>query len=359
MKLDTVLARIPAWYESGLCIHLQSAPGRGKSTTIEAVPELLASRYPDKAFGIVIINGGSLTIADATGYLVPVTRDGSSYSEFTRPFWWMTAENKPLEAYDGGIVFVDEEDKLDVDVKKILGEGALSGRLGSHRIPPGWRIWTAGNRQRDRSGSTRRLDHLINRRMEIEITDDIESWIHWAVQNNVSAEAIAFTKLNPTIVFASEVPEVQGPWCTPRSLVLADRFMQALAGPDGAAPIEDPDLAIEVAGLIGVAAQRQFFAMIATRLKLPALEDILEAPEKALLPQKIDEQMLVAFFLAARAERDTIGQIIRYIERLPVDMAMAFGKAAFKRAPVLIANKEVMAWTKRNAGMINLLQYGR
>jgi len=359
LKLDTVLARIPAWYESGLCIHLQSAPGRGKSTTIEAVPDLLASRYPDKAFGIVIINGGSLTIADATGYLVPVTRDGSSYSEFTRPFWWMTGENKPLEAYDGGIVFVDEEDKLDVDVKKILGEGALSGRLGSHRIPPGWRIWTAGNRQRDRSGSTRRLDHLINRRMEIEITDDIESWIHWAVQNKVSAEAIAFTKLNPTIVFASEVPEIQGPWCTPRSLVLADRFMQALASPDGSAPIEDPDLAIEVAGLIGVAAQRQLFAMIATRLKLPALEDILEDPEKALLPQKIDEQMLVAFFLAARAERDTIGQIIRYIERLPVDMAMAFGKAAFKRAPVLIANKEVMAWTKRNAGMINLLQYGR
>ena len=32
----------------------------------------------------------------------------------------------------------------------------------------------AGNRMSDRSGSTRELDHLINRRIRIEVTDDVE-----------------------------------------------------------------------------------------------------------------------------------------------------------------------------------------
>ena len=35
---------------------------------------------------------------------------------------------------------------MDTDLKKIIGEAALSGRLGPHFIPEGWVIWMAGNR---------------------------------------------------------------------------------------------------------------------------------------------------------------------------------------------------------------------
>ena len=93
----------------------------------------------------------------------------------------MTTEGKLLSEYDGGIILVDEADKLGMDEKKIVGEAALSKILGSHKFPPGWVVVFAANRMSDRSGSTRELDHLINRRIKIEITDDVESWVEWAL----------------------------------------------------------------------------------------------------------------------------------------------------------------------------------
>jgi hypothetical protein len=50
---------------------------------------------------------------------------------FSDPFFWRTDDGKRLEEYDGGIIFVDELDKMDTDVKKCIGEAALSGRSGS------------------------------------------------------------------------------------------------------------------------------------------------------------------------------------------------------------------------------------
>ena len=41
---------------------------------------------------------------------------------------------------------------------------------------------------------------------------------------------IAFTEQNAQLVFTGGVPEKQGPWCTPRSLVKTDNYLQVLSG---------------------------------------------------------------------------------------------------------------------------------
>jgi hypothetical protein len=100
-----------------------------------------------------------------------------------------------------GVIFIDEADKMDIDVKKVVGEMALSGRCGPHKLPDGWVVWMAGNRAGDRSGSTKELDHLINRRDEIDVTDDLASWEMWCIKRGVHHTIIAFGVGNPHIVF--------------------------------------------------------------------------------------------------------------------------------------------------------------
>ena len=154
MNLDTFADKATAFFLAKKCVYLKSPPGRGKTTTIvSAVPRM--AKQLDKNLGIVVINGPLLTPADAVGYLVPKHLEGGrTVSVYTDPFWWVTEEGKRLEEYDGGVIFVDEADKMDVDVKKVIGEMALSGRCGPHRLPAGWVTWMAGNRSQDRSGST-------------------------------------------------------------------------------------------------------------------------------------------------------------------------------------------------------------
>lgn len=357
MKLATFYKQSTAYYISGKCKYLRSAPGRGKTATITAcVPKI--ARDLNKRLGFTMMSGPLLNPADTIGYLVPRHNDdGTVESLYTRPFWWRTEEGKYLEEYEGGIVFIDEVDKADVDVKKILGEMAYSGKCGPHRLPPGWVVWMAGNRQGDRSGSTKELDHLINRRFEIDVTDDIKGWEEWALKNNVHPTIVAFAVQNPQIVFSDELPKEQGPWCTPRSLVATGELLATLAtlaGNEHGLPDDDDAVEIAAAG-IGKAAAAQLFATIQLEGELPKYDAIIKDPAGAKLPANPGAQMLGCYQLASRVEAATLPAVIQYVERMPADFAATFAKAACTRVRMFAAHPAMMDWTKRNNSLMTTL----
>lgn len=354
MKLSSLTSMAPALYLSGKSIYLKSAPGRGKTTTVKDCVPLIARKL-NKKMGFVLINGPLLTPADAVGYLVPTKADdGRIESKYTDPFWWRTSEGKRLEEYDGGIVFVDEADKMDVDVKKVIGEMALTGRCGPHQLPPGWSVWMAGNRSGDRSGSTKELDHLINRRIELDVTDDIEGWVDWAMRHNVPPTLVAFAKSNPQIVFPNELPKEQGPFCTPRSLVAVGELLASISGDVHKLPLDDAALEL-TAGGIGQAAAAQLWATIKLEAELPDLARVVAEPDKAKLPKAPDAQMLAVFKLASLTDDKNLAPIITYVERLPADFAATYAKSIGQRNPRLFVQKPMVDWCKRNSSLVSLV----
>ena len=359
MKLSTILHMSTSYYLSGKCIYLTSAPGRGKTSTIMAAVPKVAKEL-GLNLGITVLQGPLLNPADTVGYLVPTKgEEGRIESKYTEPFWWRTDEGKRLNDYDGGIVFIDEIDKADMDVKKMIGEMALSGRCGVHKLPKGWVVWMAGNRAGDRSGSTKELDHLINRRFEVGITDDLVGWEDWALSHGVHPSGIAFAMQNPQIVFPDSLPDRQGPFCTPRSLVATIEMLTTLAGNTGEGKLAtlptDTDAIEMAAGGIGQAAAAQLFAMLRLESELPTLEEIIKSPDTTRLPTKADAQMLVCYKLAHVAEAASLEPVIQYIERLPADFAVTFAKALVKRDPLFAAKPAMMAWVRRNSAIMQMV----
>lgn len=350
ITLSEFLNDAPKLYRSGKCIYLKSAPGRGKTTAILDSVGIIAEAT-GKRMGVVVISGPLLNPPDSIGFGLPKHHDDYAEMIFSRPFWWRTRDGKRLEEYDGGIIFVDEADKMDVDIKKCIGEAALSGRLGPHTLPPGWVIWMAGNREGDRSGSTRELDHLINRRMEVDIRDDYAGWEAWAFKNGVSAETITFAQQNPQIVFSDKAPEKQGPWCTPRSLVETDELMRDFSDETGRVPTEGT-IRTYVAGGIGEAAAAQLFAFIRLGHEMPPLDEIIAKPADTKLPDKPDAQMLVCYSLAARIDAHNAEPIIKYVERMPKEFALTFARAACNRDYKLAITPAFRAWTQRNSTLM-------
>ncbi|CAB4124983.1 AAA domain containing protein [uncultured Caudovirales phage] len=354
MNLTSVARNAKSFYQSAACYYFTSRPGMGKTTTVEACVPIIA-RALDLNLGFVLINAPLLTPADAVGYLVPKHHDdGRVESLYTDPFWWITSEGKRLEEYDGGILFIDELDKADVDVKKVLGEMAETGRCGPHRLPAGWVVWAAGNRSQDRSGSTKELDHLINRRIEIEITDDIGAWETWSLKNGVHPAIVTFGVQNPHLVFQSEMPEKQGPFCSPRSLVKVGKVLACMADDKGLLPTDSD--AIEIAGgAIGKPAAAQLFATLRLQAEMPPLESIIAAPDKVRVPDAPDAQMLICYNLAHRVDAANMGQLIKYIDRMPADFAITFAKAVVARLPAFVARPEMLDWAKRNNSLMTTL----
>ena len=212
----------------------------------------------------------------------------------------------------------------------------------------------AGNTSKHRSGSTKELDHLINRRREIAVTDDIDAWTKWAVTHGVTPLTIAFANQHSEIVFTQDVPTTQGPWCTPRSLVDADRYMQILHEETGAFP-DDSTTLEEIAGDIGQAAAVTFFSFVRLERELPKFEAIVRSPDTIKIPQKPDGQMLSVYNLAHRVCEKTLEPVIVYIERLGKEFAVTFAKAACQRNPQLVINPAMRKWSTQNASLMAAL----
>jgi hypothetical protein len=214
----------------------------------------------------------------------------------------------------------------------------------------------AGNRYGvDRSGSTKELDHLINRRCEIPIQVDVDGWTNWANKNLVHPITIGFANTNPQIVFHAEVPKKQGPWCTPRSLVKADRYLQGKAQYNGGEIKLDPTSNEIVAGIIGEGAQVQYVNSIKLAQQMPKFEDICRNPEKVKVPEAPDAAMLVCFNLAHRVDEKTAEPVIKYVERFPKEFAVTFARAACNRNAMLVTTKAFNAWSMRNSSLVALL----
>jgi hypothetical protein len=370
MNLTQFKRELRHYIDAGITVQMISPPGLGKSDSIDqAVADYNKAEGPG-TWGISTVMLATYTPPDLLGYLMPgkqvvTNADGSSsemrVSEFTMPPWMMSDEGRPMISYPRGIVFFDEWDKADPDVKRAAAEILLKGRAGKWRLPRDrFAVVTASNRAQDRSGSTKEYDFVINRRAEVHIQPDIASWEDWAVRNSIVPLFVTFAKKHPGIVFEGKVPDVQGPFCTPRTLVMASNLLQGKFDSKGALPLDDERqeamMTEMLTGLIGAPAANQLLTWCKLKTDVPDFDDIVKNPLGTEIPGKPDAKMLVAYECAHRCTQENSGAVIDYALRLPKEFQITFGAAAIKRDHRLLAAKAFKdKFIKQNASLIQLI----
>lgn len=347
----------PQLLDTGTSMELISAPGRGKSQFVRDQVKLNSERT-GQVWGFSTLFLATMTPSDLLGYMVPgVDSKGRKVSEFTMPPWMVTVDGGNVADYPRGILFLDEFGQGEADVKRASAELLLNGQLGPWKLPKGWSVVAASNRANDRSGVTKSFDFVINRRLEIHIKDDFEAWEDWALGHGVDPLILAFAKTNIHIVFADGVPEKQGPWCTPRSLVMAADLLDSFRarGDDGTkGPFPTHDIAKKVcSGMIGEAATAQMFATIMLATSMPKFEDIVADPAGVFIPDAPDARMLVTYQLADRAQGAAVAPITKYIRRFPPEFIALWARAAVKRNPDITSTKEMLDLYMANASLFS------
>ena len=340
-----------------LAVELVSQPGLGKSDFVASLIQSQSART-GQPWGFATCFLATQTPSDMLGFMVPTTDDkGRARSVFTMPSWYQTTDGQTVEDYPRGILFLDEYGQGEADVKRASAELLLNGRLGPWTLPAGWTVIAASNRANDRSGVTKSFDFVINRRMEVHVTASIDAWKEWALAAGVHPIAVHFASENPGIVFPDGVPDRQGPWCTPRSLVKANDLLQALRPegmPDDQLPEDGAALQL-VSGLIGEAAAAQLFATIRLASEMPPFDEIIAKPGTTRVPTKPDACYLIAYQIAHRTTRQNADAAITYIERMPAEFSFIYAKAAITRDRSLGATPAFSKWCVRNASLVNAI----
>jgi hypothetical protein len=361
MKLNELTARLPALYYSALedggpSYYVTSAPGRGKTSVFKQFARLMKRVDPAGKYGMVVINGANFTLMTAMGFMVWETdAKGRAVAKFTLPYWWTTEEGRPIDEYDGVLILVDEADKLGQDERKIVGEAALSKVLGNHRFPAGTVVMFAGNRMQDRSGSTRELDHLINRRILIEVQDDIEAWADWAKGEKLLPETIQFAEENPQLLFEPR-PEDQRPWCTPRSLHQVDIHLRSLMASFDTDKIPtDPLTQEEIKGGIGAPACAQFIKTIRLGQDCASYEEVISNPLGVTLPSRPDAQRLMSYKMASRVEVKDAAKVLAFMGRMPQEHMIMFVRMACQRNYEIALEPHFLAWCGKTSALTAVL----
>jgi hypothetical protein len=225
--------------------------------------------------------------------------------------------------WPAGILFLDEITSAPPSVSAAAYQLILDRRLGDYRVPPGWAIFAAGNRQGDRGVTYAMPAPLANRFSHFEVDVNLDDWAAWSYANGIDERLVAFLRFKPELLFDFDPAKNAGgemAFPSPRSWEFAHRALQKFADHSAL-------LAGALAACVGQAAGIECAAFIDSLDRLPDLDAICAGTE-ASMPVEIDLQYAVAAALAGRAlraarnlpatEAQTLwGHILDYAQRFP------------------------------------------
>lgn len=355
-ELQTI---VPRALLAGVSVEIKSSPGTGKTVFSHSLPELM-QKLTGHEYKMAEIFCPNYEYSDLAGlqFKKEVDHNGErvSVADPTVPYWAILEDGSFIWDHPHGVIVLEEIGQAGAEVRKTLANLRLEKRINKWQLPKGWHVIALSNRSSDRSGVTKEFDHEINRRIEFTLDANVDDWADWADHNGVHPLLINFAQVNPHIVFSGEVPEKQGPYCTPRSLALLNKVL--LQFTDSMETLPTDKLAHEVMiGLIGESAAAQLISTVRLANEMPSFKEIVNDPDNAHVPppERPDAQMLVCYRLASMIDDKSFPNAMRYLKRFPAEFSMTFLKSAVARNPRLVSTQVFSDWSVDNRDLVESL----
>ncbi len=232
---------------------------------------------------------------------------------------WATPRMLPDADRHGpsGILFLDEITSALPAVSAAAYQLILDRSLGDYRVPDGWVIFAAGNRQGDRGVTYAMPSPLANRFTHFSFDINLDDWVLWAHKNKIDERIIAFLRFRPELLFDFDPAQDPVAFPTPRSWEFAHHALYKFN--------EQPNiLAGALQACVGKAAGIELSAFIDNLQNLPDIAAILNG-EDVPAPESIDLQYALASSLVGHSVRSvdspdknkTLGSILDYAARFP------------------------------------------
>ena len=305
MKPSAITTALRALTEARQPVFIWGGPGIGKSAVVRQVAA-----------------AAGLPLRDVRALLLdPVDLRGLPFLGTDGRAKWAAPDFLPSDGC--GILFLDELNAAPAMVQAACYQLVLDRSLGEYRLPEGWAIVAAGNREGDRGATTRMPAPLRNRFVHLDFELDGEEWSRWAIKTGIRAEVIAFLRFRPELLSVFDRDAHAFP--SPRSWEFVARMIDCGAGRG-----VEHEL---FAGAVGAGAATEFSAFLATYRELPNIDAILLNPLQEPVPEGPAAQYAVSAALARCASDLNFDRICAYIERLPVEFQVLCVRDASLRAP--------------------------
>lgn len=344
MKPSQATELATLYVQAGQPVIMHGSPGIGKSSIVHQIAKNLNLPLIDMRLS-------QMDSVDLRG--IPYRDNGMTY--------WATNSQLPTdEKVHGpeGILFLDEFTSARREMQAPAYQIVLDHRIGTTPLLPGWRIMAAGNLTSDRAIVEQMSTALKNRFGHIFLESDHEDWCAWALNSGVSVEVLGFIRFRPNLLndfenaIAKDKKSVDKgqkmtdlmAFATPRSWGFVDKMLKK-----GVPSHLEYDL---YSGLVGEGATAEFLAYVKHHRDLPNLDQLLMAPDKAVVPTEPAQLYALSTGLAAKITEDNIDRAVKYLDRIPKEFQVMCVKDAVVRSPVLCSTKTFNTWSVKNAKVL-------
>jgi hypothetical protein len=290
---------------------LWGPPGGGKTQKIYQWVQ-------ERGLQLWTVLGSTLAPTDVVCYM-PDTATRKLIACFTERFPDVV-DNPDAE----GIIFLDEAPNTHQEVMKPLMKLINERELDGLVIPKRVMFLLAGNRVSDRAGANQLLSSFSNRLDHMEFTVDPEEVADHFMEKGYDPMLVSYFYVCPDQV---HIFEPQNPtWPNPRTWEFLALKMKYAKGPLTLA---------DMAGVLGLAAAKQFHAYLLTAEELHSKADLIADPLGIDLPTKSSHEWQTIAMLSTSLSPKEFEPVSRYVQRLPDNRQVLFIKLLRKRKDVI------------------------
>lgn len=262
-------------------IFLWGLPGIGKSAGIAQLVEEENKRLMEitpkedlfynrngelVAFDFIDIRLSLKDATDISGLPTFYTdKDGKKRTE------WALPDEFPTDPKWKGIIFLDEFNLAQPLVMNACYQLVEDRRIGTYKLPDSAVIVAAGNDNDCKAFNTELPDAMKDRFTHIKIGIDFETWMLWAVKNNINPNIITFLKNQKPELFYDKQALENGEtvFATPRSWEVVSQILELTN------EVSENTIKNHINGRIGIEAGTIFWNFLQKAKKLPDFEDII------------------------------------------------------------------------------------
>lgn len=325
MKIPAFKSALTASLTNGWNFLVQSAPGIGKSDSVEQVAAALG-------YDLMILHPVVQSPDDVKGlgFITPDNR-----AEFI-PYANM---RKMLEATRPLIVFLDDLGQSTQAMQGAYMQLVLAREIDGKKLSPHVRFVAATNRRTDNAGVSGIISALISRFHAVVTLDvDADAWVQWGLANGMPAELLAFIKFRPALISTFDPKKRDEQFACPRTIANLGKWINA-----GVIDLEVWN------GAVGEAFATEFFGFYQIYSKVAGtLSQVVLNPSTVAIPNDPAMMFALASALAHIAKPANIDAIGTFAERIDSEYRTFFYKSATMRNPALCNTAAYVSWTLKH-----------
>jgi len=274
-------------------------------------PMMLEKEVPCDQHGVQLYEG-------ASGYTY---EDGKVFKETAKNKVQMQLMKVPNDST--GILFLDELNQAPPMVQAASYQLLLNRAVGDYKLPDGWAILAAGNRESDRSNAQRMPAALSLRLTHVDYDVNVDDWCDWALDQGdaVPVELLAFIRFRPDLLHKFDATQRSSP--NPRGWFFCGQYTNS-----GLAP----ELEFEMMkGTVGEAAAGEYKAFLQVFRELPSVDAVKLDPEGTPISDKPAVRFAIGAALAAATTKDVFGRFMQYMGRMEPEWQITYVRDAQRR----------------------------